>query len=455
MMFAPSPWTLGFLLACGGSDGKNGVAAFSPPGRATSTTTTSVTRLSAIKNENHHSNNPIMASIAASVGSTLLAASVLFGPPTALLPPPAANAAPVINTQAVSIDIDLRSVPSLTEKVFKNRDALTRYLLETASTLQPVLKLLSDSDTVSVKPPADVKGAARNLASGEAQFLLNGKELVDVRIESVPGALIVRIVDPNLPRVPFLKDGTAAMKYVDELVDAAPMALDGVEKLERAALEVEKDVEFLGNVLTWGAPEKGGASSQITYRGSAIDRFLSSEFVVGEKAVASNGEVLAGTVATTIVAAYGGSYTYYVSLQEEQERKDAEKKEMMLAKKKAIAAKAKATSEPEAKSAVEVAAVEAEAKQAEADVTIPYDAAAKLAYEASAKSIPFEDFKTQYVTDVVAAVKAKRGAVAGETSTTVPAAAAKEEGDDLTEPKKSEAGRKRKRDAIMNLFRRK
>ena len=42
------------------------------------------------------------------------------------------------------------------------------------------------------------------------------------------------------------------------------------------------------------------------------------------------------------------------------------------------------------------------------DVSIPYDAAAKLAYEASDKSMSFADFKIKYEADAVALVQSKR-----------------------------------------------
>jgi len=42
------------------------------------------------------------------------------------------------------------------------------------------------------------------------------------------------------------------------------------------------------------------------------------------------------------------------------------------------------------------------------DVSIPYDAAAQLAYDASDESMEFEDFKTQYLADAVALVKSKQ-----------------------------------------------
>ena len=44
----------------------------------------------------------------------------------------------------------------------------------------------------------------------------------------------------------------------------------------------------------------------------------------------------------------------------------------------------------------------------EADVSIPYDAAAKLAYEASDRSLGYDDFKAKYLEDAVALVKSKQ-----------------------------------------------
>jgi hypothetical protein len=42
------------------------------------------------------------------------------------------------------------------------------------------------------------------------------------------------------------------------------------------------------------------------------------------------------------------------------------------------------------------------------DISIPYDAAAKLAYEASDKSMAFDDFKVKYLADAVELVKSKQ-----------------------------------------------
>jgi hypothetical protein len=42
------------------------------------------------------------------------------------------------------------------------------------------------------------------------------------------------------------------------------------------------------------------------------------------------------------------------------------------------------------------------------DVSVPYNAAAKLAYEASDKSIPFEKFEPKYLAEAIALVKSKR-----------------------------------------------
>jgi hypothetical protein len=41
-------------------------------------------------------------------------------------------------------------------------------------------------------------------------------------------------------------------------------------------------------------------------------------------------------------------------------------------------------------------------------LSIPYDAAAKLAYEKSDKSMPYDKFKEKYEADAVADVKAKQ-----------------------------------------------
>ena len=42
------------------------------------------------------------------------------------------------------------------------------------------------------------------------------------------------------------------------------------------------------------------------------------------------------------------------------------------------------------------------------DISIPYDAAAKLAYEAGDKSMSFADFKPTYVADAIALVVSKK-----------------------------------------------
>ena len=45
------------------------------------------------------------------------------------------------------------------------------------------------------------------------------------------------------------------------------------------------------------------------------------------------------------------------------------------------------------------------------DISIPYDAPAKLAYEASDKSMVFADFKAKYEADAVADVIAKKSQI--------------------------------------------
>jgi len=57
------------------------------------------------------------------------------------------------------------------------------------------------------------------------------------------------------------------------------------------------------------------------------------------------------------------------------------------------------------------AAAKATALRETADVSVPYDAATRLAYESSNKSVPYEEFKTRYEADAVAAIKLKVGFV--------------------------------------------
>ena len=265
-----------------------------------------------------------------------LSASLLFTPHQLLHTVQAiepANAVAKVTTSpiATSIDIDLKGVPELTRKAIANRDALQKYLIESAKSFQPILELLSQSDTVTVTPPKDVKGAINSLLGGEAQFVVNKGDIVDVRVESVPGVVIVRIINPNIPRLPFLKDGSAAIKFVDQIVDVAPKEL---EKASEEVLAVEK-------FLTWGAPVK---KEQVTFGGSQLGQFLSSKFELNGKKVnmgafgdLTNSEVIIGSLTVAIGGVYAASYAFYVQLQEEAEKEAAEKKATVAAKKKARA----------------------------------------------------------------------------------------------------------------------
>jgi hypothetical protein len=42
------------------------------------------------------------------------------------------------------------------------------------------------------------------------------------------------------------------------------------------------------------------------------------------------------------------------------------------------------------------------------DLSVPYDAAARLAYDATDRSVPFPDFKEKYAADAVAEVISKK-----------------------------------------------
>lgn len=355
--------------------------------------------------------------IAAAATSALLAASLLFSSP--LLPPPDAMAAtgggssPAdFSRTATSIDIDLKSLPALTRKAIVNREQLTNYLIESIKSFKPILDLLSESDAVAVKPPADVKGAINQaLTRGDARFVVNG-EAVDVRVESVPGVVVVRVINPNIPRLPFLRDGTAALKFVDEIVDVAPAGI------EKAAEEVDAIEKF----LTWGAPQR----APITYRGSTLDYFLSSKFLwngeeisLGALGELTNSEVVLLVVGTGIAGAYSASYAYYVSLKDEAEREAAEKKEEAAAKKRKKA-------EADAKKK------KAEAEKAKAEEE------AKMAEEEKAKEDAAEGIESAYS-------KAGEGGAVVVEEEAVEEAAAED----------APAAKGRKRDAFKNLFRRK
>lgn len=334
--------------------------------------------------------------------SAFLATSILFSTP--LLPPPDAQAAATAppSRTATSIEIDLRSVPALTRKAIVNRNELTEKLIESFKSFKPILDLLSESDTVAVSPPKDIKGAINQaLTKGDAQFVVNG-EAVDVRVESVPGVIVVRVINPNIPRLPFLKDGTAALQFVDGIVDVAP------EGLEKAAEEVQAIEKF----LMWGSPQ----TAPIQYKGSTLDYFLSSKFMYNGNTVSlgalgdlTNSEVVLLGVSLGVGGAYSASYAYYVSLKEEAEREAVEKKAKVAAKKKVKAA-------ADAKAKADAKAAEAATKEKEED---EQRAKVESAYSKAAESTT------------------------------------EEEGEAAAPSTEDAAPKGRKRDAIKNIFRRK
>jgi len=362
------------------------------------------------------------------VTSAFLATSLLFSNP--LLPTQEVQAVTPnkpVSPIATSIDIEIKNIPSLTRKAIANRDTLTNYVIDSAKSIKPILALLSESDTVTVTPPKDVKGAVNALlTAGDAQFNVNG-ESVDVRVESVPGVIVVRVINPNIPRIPFLRDGTAALKFVDEIVDVAPAELN----------KVAEEAEAIEKFLTWGAPQK----APITYKGSTMDYFLSSKFLYNGNTVSlgalgdlTNSEVILGFLSVAIAGAYGSSYAYYTSVKEKGEKEAAEKKAQVAADKKAKAAAAKANVEKREKPAAEPNKVDEPKKEAVKEYE---DAPQKEEEAAVAQSV-----EKKVDVEAVEPVSAKNQEVTVE---------AKEEsqtsGDN--EPKG------RKRDAIKNLFRRK
>lgn len=362
------------------------------------------------------------------VTSAALATSILFSNP--LLPTEDVQAATTkaVSPIATSIDIEIKNIPALTRKAIANRDALTNYVIESAKSVKPILELLSESDTVTVIPPKDVKGAVNALlTAGDAQFNVNG-ESVDVRVESVPGVIVVRVINPNIPRLPFLRDGTAALKFVDEIVDVAPAELN----------KVAEEAEAVEKFLTWGAPEK----APITFEGSTLDYFLKNKFTFNGDTVSlgalgdlTNSEVIFGGLSVAIAGAYGSSYAYYTSVKEAEEKEAAEKKAKVAAKKKAKAAAEKAA---KAKEQAQVA------EKVEKPAATPKKVEAPK--EDTAEKVPEEK---EEVAAVATEEKKVEVAKAEPEPVSPPAPAPAPTTVDKEEPKG------RKRDAIKNLFRRK
>ena len=344
----------------------------------------------------------------AAAASSLLAAALL------LLPLQDASAAATATPRtAAEVDIDFKSVPSLTRRAVQNRERLSGYLVDTAKSIKPILDVLSESDTVTVIPPKDTKGAIERLVRGDAQAVVNGNP-VDVRVESVPGSVIVRITSPALPRLPFLADGSRAMEIVDDMVDAAPA--------------VAREVGEVESFLTWGTDEP-----LLKYRGSSLDVLLSGEVAPGGPTVGQVG--LAAGVAG-VGAAYAGSYAYYTA---ERQRQDE------AAREKAAANKKKA--EERKRKAEEKKRKDQEAKKQE-------EAASQAKEESTVEPEPEPEPAQQEATAVASKEEE-------ETQEPVAEDASDVENDQPAEEEAGASGeedgvpeRKRKRDALRRIFKR-
>ena len=385
-----------------------------PSSRRTTTTrpTASAAGSLSMNGANQPEHEPASPSTAAA--SSLLAAALL------LLPLQDANAAttPTPRT-AAEIDIDLRSVPSLTRRAVQNRERLTGYLVDTAKSLKPILDVLSESDTVTVIPPADTKGALERLVRGDAQAVVNGNP-VDVRVESVPGSVIVRITSPALPRLPFLADGSRAMAIVDDMVDAAPAVSRGADEVE--------------SILTWGTD-----GPLLKYKGSALDVLLSGRFEVAGQSLPGGptvGQVGLATGVAGVGATYAGTYAYYMSGKQKQEE---------AAKEKAAANKRKA--EEKKRKAQEKKKKEKAASQAKEDSIVEPEPPQP---KATATAVASKQEEQQGPAD---------GVAVAEDVTDVKDDPLVEEEEDAAGASEEEEGvpeteRKRKRDALRRLFKR-
>jgi hypothetical protein len=216
----------------------------------------------------------------------------------------AAASAAVVDDTATAIDIKLQNIPALTRRAIVNRDKLSSYLMESYSSIQPIIDILAskndDNIIVTITPPTNVKDAIDLLLSkGEATFIINSKEIVDVRVESVPGVLIVRVTNPKLPKIPYFLDATGAIQFVEDISTAAD------------TVSTSPVVKTVSNFLTWGAPITTTTNNEQLFTTS----FTEDEIKVG-----------LGVGMVTIGGAYGVSYAYYTKQQQEAENEMNEKK---------------------------------------------------------------------------------------------------------------------------------
>jgi hypothetical protein len=237
---------------------------------------------------------------------TSATAAVAPTPVTALAPSSLASSKTADDT-ATAIDIKLRNIPSLTRRAIVNREKLSSYLVESLSSIQPIIDILSskdDDNIVTITPPTNVKRAIDLLLTkGDATFIVNSKDIVDVRVESVPGVLILRVTNPKLPKIPYFPDATGALQFVEDISTAADTA------------STSPAVTAVSKFLTWGAPITTNNEVPIQFTSLSED-----ELKVG-----------LGVGMVTIGSSYGISYAYYTKQQQEAENEMNEKRAKMSA----------------------------------------------------------------------------------------------------------------------------
>lgn len=175
-------------------------------------------------------------------GATVLA-STLVGQP--FLFPLSAQAVEAPAT-ALVINIDVSDPKSLAKSVFDHRNGLAaaaKDFLQSIKTLGANLDgvVPSDSASLSIQLPSDVKAAARDAASGVGRIVLNGSP-VYVEVESEQEFLSLRVLvsSPLLPKIPFMAHtqetlqipATFRMQKTEAAV-AVPVPSKPVDFLER------------------------------------------------------------------------------------------------------------------------------------------------------------------------------------------------------------------------------
>jgi len=263
------------------------------------------------------------------VATAALASTLAFG--ALSIDPSSASAADSSRTIQVELD-----APVLVKRL--NNAKYQRELIDAFREVQDVV----GPDAVSVKPPSNTGGAIRDLLSGRGEVTVNGQPVDVAVLGSERGEITIKISNPFLPKVPILST-SANIPFLSDRASEEPVPIGEKPSLKAILGQAYGwdmttpffDQKFLGGkfgITVPRADENGGPFKYVP----------TNKDVVGYTSLALGG-------------VYAGSFAYYQSLIEAEERKleenAAKKKEAAAKKKEAAAKKAKDSPAKKAKDA--------------------------------------------------------------------------------------------------------